>query len=616
MEARGPTRVDRRLAAILAADVAGYSRLMGADEEGTHERLKAHFRELVNPKITEHRGRIVKNTGDGLLAEFASVVDAVRCAVEVQRGMADREPDVPEDRRIRFRIGVNLGDVIADDHDIFGDGVNVAARLEAFAEPGGICVSRVVRDQVRDKLELSFEDMGEQQVKNIARPVRVHRVVLGESPPVASAQATEGSTKPPLVLPDKPSIAVLPFQNMSGDPEQEYFADGMVEEIITALSRIRWLFVIARNSSFTYKGQPVDVTRVGRELGVRYVLEGSVRKGGDRVRITAQLIDAGNGAHLWAGRFDGSLENVFELQDKVALSVAGVIEPTVQAAEMRRSSDRPTNDITAYDLYLRAVEPMRSGEREKERYLQALGLLGQAIERDPRCGPALAAAAFCHHVLHIAGWTNDAGKHRREGVDLAGRALRFAGNDAEVLGHVARVLGYFGEDLTTAISLIDRALELNPSFALGWQWSGWLRLWAGELDLAIGHFETSMRLNPLQGRADYYLGIGMGHFFSGRFEDAAASLLLSLQEGPAWVPTHRFLASCYAHLGRFDEARETVTRLRMLTTEVVPSATHWRNPEHRELYLSGLRLAAGDATPARPGAAPRPSLSMGNKNLN
>jgi len=609
MEARGSARVKRRLAAILAADVAGYSRLMGADEEGTLAALKTLRRELADPKIKEHRGRIVKTTGDGLLLEFASVVDAVRCAVEVQREMAERNADMPPDRRIEFRMGINVGDVIRDGRDIYGDGVNIAARLEALAEPGGICVSRVVRDQVRDKLDFSFEDMGEQQVKNIARPVRVHRIVLGERRPGASAQTTEASTQSTLALPDKPSIAVLPFQNMSGDPEQEYFADGMVEEIITALSRIKWLFVIARNSSFTYKGQPVDVTRVGRELGVRYVLEGSVRKGGDQVRITAQLIDAANGAHLWAGRFDGSLANVFELQDKVALSVAGVIEPTVQAAETRRSSDRPTNDVTAYDLYLRALAPIRSGEREKERYIRALGLLGQAIERDPRYGPALAAAAFCHHVLHVAGWTNNASTDRREGIDLAGRALRAAGNDAEVLGNVARVLGYFGEDLAAAIALIDRALELNPSFALGWQWSGWLRLWAGQPDLAIGHFETSLRLNPLQGRADYYLGIGMGHFFARRFEDATASLLLSLQEGPTWVPTHRFLASCYAHLGRFDEASETVMRLRTLTTEPVPSATHWRNPEHRELYLSGLRLA-GEPTQARPAAATRSSSSM------
>jgi TolB-like protein len=303
--------------------------LLGVDEEGTLARLKALRRELADPKIKEHRGRIVKTTGDGLLIEFASVVDAVRCAVEVQREMAERNADVPPDGRIEFRMGINLGDIIKDRRDIYGDGVNVAARLEALAEPGGICVSRVVRDQVRDKLAFSFEDMGEQQVKNIARPVRVHRIVLGEGTGPSKPTA-DGAANPPLPLPDKPSIAVLPFQNMSGDPEQEYFADGMVEEIITALSRIRWLFVIARNSSFTYKGRAVDVKQVGRELGVRYVLEGSVRKGGNRVRITTQLIDATNDAHLWADRFDGLLEEVFELQDKVAISVAGVIEPTLR----------------------------------------------------------------------------------------------------------------------------------------------------------------------------------------------------------------------------------------------------------------------------------------------
>ena len=336
----------RRLAAILAADVAGYSRLMGADEEGTHERLKAHLRKLVDPKIEEHRGRIVKNTGDGLLAEFPSVVDAVRCAVEIQRGMMDRNTDARADKHITFRVGINLGDVIVEGQDIFGDGVNVAARLEALAEPGGICVSRMVRDNVRDKLDCTFEDLGEQQVKNIVRSVRVYRV--GDR--VAPIEQPLPTSPPPLPSPDKPSIAVLPFQNMSGDPEQEYFADGMVEEIITALSRIRWLFVIARNSSFSYKGRLVDVKQVGRELGVRYVLEGSVRKGGNRVRITAQLIGAVSGTHLWADRFDGSLEDVFELQDQIALSVAGVIEPALQVAEMRRSAVRPTTDLSAYDL--------------------------------------------------------------------------------------------------------------------------------------------------------------------------------------------------------------------------------------------------------------------------
>jgi TolB-like protein len=326
----------RRLAAILAADVVGYSRLMGADEEGTHNALKQLRPEVVDPKIGEQHGRIVKSTGDGLLVEFASVVDAVRCAVALQRAMTARNANVPADRCIEFRIGINLGDIIIEEDDIYGDGVNIAARLEALAEPGGICVSRIVHDQVRDKLDIAFEDRGEQQVKNIARPVHVYRIPTVRNSPAKAA----------LPLPDKPSIAVLPFANMSGDPEQEYFADGMVEEIITALSRIRWLFVIARNSSFTYKGHAIDVKQVGRELGVRYVLEGSVRKAGSRVRITAQLIDATSGAHLWADRFDGSLEDVFELQDQVALSVAGVIEPALQAAEMRRSAVRPTIDLT------------------------------------------------------------------------------------------------------------------------------------------------------------------------------------------------------------------------------------------------------------------------------
>jgi len=335
----------RRLAAILAADVVRDSRLMGADEEGTLERLKALRRELVDPKIAEHRGRIVKTTGDGMLVEFASVVDAVRCAVEVQQAMPERNAGAGADNRIELRIGINLGDVIVEGEDLYGDGVNIAARIEALADAGGVFVSNTVHDNFRDRLPFVFEDLGEQQVKNIARPVGIYRVCDAGSKAAAA---------PALPLPDKPSIAVLPFANMSGDPEQEYFADGMVEAIITALSRIRWLFVIARNSTFTYKGQAIDVKQVGRELGVRYVLEGSVRKAGGRVRITAQLIDAANGAHLWADRFDGSLEDVFELQDQVAISVAGVIEPALQAAETARLGARPTADLTAYDAFLRA----------------------------------------------------------------------------------------------------------------------------------------------------------------------------------------------------------------------------------------------------------------------
>jgi TolB-like protein/class 3 adenylate cyclase/Tfp pilus assembly protein PilF len=586
-------RVERRLAAILAADVAGYSRLMGVDEEGTLARLKALRRELADPKIKEHRGRIVKTTGDGLLIEFASVVDAVRCAVEVQREMAERNVGVPSDGRIEFRMGINLGDIIKDGRDIHGDGVNVAARLEALAEPGGICVSRVVRDEVRDKLAFSFEDMGERQVKNIARPVGVHRILLGERSSV-SEPAIGTSTKPPLALPDKPSIAVLPFQNMSGDPEQEYFADGMVEEITTALSHIRWLFVIARNSSFTYKGQAIDVKQVGRELGVRYVLEGSVRRAGQRVRITAQLIDAVADAHLWADRFEGSLEDVFDLQDQVAISVAGVIEPTLQAAEIRRSSDRPTHDLTAYDLYLRALALTFSWERDA--ITRALDLLERAIERDAGYGAALVQAARCHQDLHVNNWTDDPEESRRRGIDLARRALQVAGDDPNVLSSAGYTLAYFGEEINVAIGLLDRALKLNPSCAGCWQRSGWLRLWAGQPDPAIEYFQNSLRLDPRERRANPFMAIGVAHFFARRFEEARVTLLQSLQEKPNWAPTYRFLASCYAHTGRLDEARETIKLLRTLTNVVVPSATHWRNAEHRELFLSGLRLAVGEVT--------------------
>ena len=402
---------------------------------------------------------------------------------------------------------------------------------------------------------------------------------------------------PALALPDKPSIAVLPFSNISGDPEQEYFADGMVEEIITALSRIRWLFVIARNSSFTYKGHAIEVKQIGRDLGVRYVLEGSVRKAGGRVRITTQLIDATNGAQLWADRFDGSLEDVFELQDNVAISAAGVIEPTLHAAEIARSSEHATTDLTAYDLYLRAHALAFSWE--KIATIRSLKLIEQAIECDPRYGPALAQAAARHFELHVNAWTDDLETSRRKGIELSRQALQVAGDDPTVLCNVAYILGYFGEDIEVAIALVDRGLKLNPSASRGWQWSGWLRAWAGELDQAIEHFEASLRLNPREQRANPFLGIGVAHFFAGRREEARATLLRSLQEKPNWVPTYRFLASCCAHMGHLDEAREVASRLRAMTNALVPSAENWRDPMRREFYLSGLRLAVGGEEASR-----------------
>jgi TolB-like protein/class 3 adenylate cyclase len=587
VEAQKP--VARRLAAILAADVAGYSRLTQADEEGTLTRLRALRHELLLPKIAEHRGRVVKTSGDGMLIEFASVVDAVRAAIELQRALAAQNVDVPPDRRIELRIGINLCDVVVEeDGDLMGDGVNVAARLEALAEPGGICISATVLNHVRDKLSFAVEDAGDQVLKNIARPIHVYRIVADPGQRRGAPRSQEG-----LALPDKPSIAVLPFQNMSGDPEQDYFADGIVEEIITALSRIRWLFVIARNSSFTYKGRAIDVKQVGRELGVRYVLEGSVRKAGNRMRITGQLIDALSGAHLWADRFDGPLEDVFELQDSVASSVAGVIEPTLEAAEIHRSAHRSTTDLTAYDLYLRARAANQSWD--KESVLRALDLLREALERDPHYASALALAAACHTLLHTNEWSDDQEKVRQQGVDYARRALRVAGGDPYVLEEAAYTLGYFERDINPALVLIDRSLELNPNFAIGWLRSGWLRLWSGETDLAIEHCEKSLRLNPRR-KAPASMAIGVAHFFARRLDKAAAMLMLSLQENPNWPPTYRFLASCFAHMGRHRDAQDMVKRLREMTPVLVPTAEHWRVPEDREFYLAGLRQAVGEAT--------------------
>ena len=397
-----------------------------------------------------------------------------------------------------------------------------------------------------------------------------------------------------MALPDKPSIAVLPFQNMSGDPEQEYFADGMVEEIITALSRIRWLFVIARNSSFTYKGQAVDVKQVGRELGVRYVLEGSVRKAAGRVRITGQLIDALTGTHLWADRFDGSLEDVFELQDQIARGVAGVIEPALQAAEIRRSTARPTNDLTAYDLYLRALAAFFPVT--KEGVIEARGLLEQAIAIDPHYAPALSWAAQCHLRLLVEGWAEEPETSRRKACDLARQALQLAEHDPGILANAAQVLARFGEDIGAMIGLVDRALALNPSYARGWFVSGLLRVWAGQPDLGIEHVETSVRLSPRERVGSTQFVIGMAYFFNRQFAEAAAKLLASFQDHPGYPQPYRFLAACYAHMGRLDEARAIVARLRAITPLVVPNELPYRNPEHRELLLSGLRLAIAEET--------------------
>jgi adenylate cyclase len=590
----------RKLIAVVYADMVGYSRLIELDDRETLQRLRTLRFKLIDPAIAQHGGNVVQTGGDSLLIVFDSIDGAVCCAVDIQRQVPDYDGDQPPDRLMRFRIGVNIGDVIADGTDLHGDGVNIAARLQAECPPGGICVSRAVSDHTNRRLDLTFDPLGKLSLKNISRPVEAFLVrPEAKTAGRASPSPPSGKTRPqPLAfaasVPDRPSIAVLPFVNMSGDPEQEYFVEGMVEEIITALSRIHWLWIAARNSTAAYKGRAGDVKQIGLEFGVRYVLEGSVRKGGNRVRITGQLIDALTGAHLWAERFDGLLEDVFELQDKVALSVAGVLEPTLQAAEIRRAAARPWRDLTAYDLYLRASSALRS--LSQQGVSEALDLIEQAIERDPNSGPALSLAARCHLRAYLDGWATDPELERRKGIGRARRALAIGRDDPVVMTDVAFALTEFGDDIQTAMTLIDRALEINPSYAHGWSKSGAIRLNAGQCDVAIEHIEHSLRLAPRDRSDTAFTFLGYAYLFTHRFDDAASKLLQAIGENPGLPWPYWALASCYAHMGRFTEARATLNRVRELTPLAAPYRLPWRDPAHCELFLSGLRLAAG-ATP-------------------
>jgi adenylate cyclase len=549
----GETRMERRLAAVLCADVAGYSRLMGLDEEGTLAALKRHRRELIDPSTAAHRGRLVKTTGDGILVEFASVVDAVRCAVEIQRGMAERNADIPADRQIRFRIGINLGDIMIDEGDIFGDGVNVAARLQQIAEPGSICISRAVREQVGDKLGFVYTDLGEHNVKNIARRVHVYRV----GPPGQADERT-ADKGPGLPLPDRPSIVVLPFANMSGDADQDYFADGMVEDIITGLARIRWLFVIARNSSFVYKGRAVDVKQVGRELGVRYVLEGSVRKAGNRVRITAQLIEAATGAHLWAERYDRSLDDVFALQDEITLSVVGAIEPSLRAAEIERVKRKRPENLDAYDLVLRAV-PLANAAMPEEAD-KALLLLERALALEPDYAIAHAMAAWCHEQRFFRGGLT-AGE-REAGLRHAHAALEGGAEDANVLALAGFVIALLEHDMATAREAFDRALALSPSNAAALGFGAVALVWAGEGERAIEWAERSLRLSPFDPlRYTPLNALAIAHFFAGRFEAAAEASRRAIQVNPRFSLLYVILAASLVRLGRAAEAKAAAERV-------------------------------------------------------
>jgi TolB-like protein/class 3 adenylate cyclase len=561
-------RVERRLAAVLAADVAGYSWLMGADEEGTLARLKVIRKSVVDPAIVSHRGRIVKTTGDGLLVEFASAVDAVRCSVEVQRAMAAQGADLPQDVKIEFRVGIHVGDIIIDDSDIFGDGVNIAARLEGIAEPGGVCLSDDAYRQVRGKVEIACDDLGLQTLKNIVEPIRVWRVQLsGQVAAKASAGSPPGHA-PALALPDKPSIAVLPFQNMSGDPEQEYFADGVVEDIITALSCFKSLFVIARNSTFTYKGKAVDIRQVGRELGVRYVLEGSVRKSADRVRITGQLIDSLTGAHVWADKYDGKLEDVFELQDEITAKVVGQLVTQVQASEIERATRKPTTNLDAYDHYWRGLAQhwkfTRSGTDA------ALAYFAKAVELDQSFSSAYGMAAVVYSARRQNGWMVDTAQESGEAINLAHGAIGSGQMDGTALCRGGFILALLAGELDFGADCTRQGLAMNPNFASGWNYSAYVQLYLGEHQTALEHFGRNARLNPRDPGMIYVkLGTALAQLFLGNYEEAARLMQKTVSEFPAFASGWRVLAMSRAMAGDIASAQKATSK----AIELDPSRT-------------------------------------------
>ena len=581
-----PERIERKLAAILAADVAGYSRLMGADEEGTLARLKACRRELMDPEIAEHRGRVVKTTGDGILIEFSSVVDAVRCAMDVQRGMAERNANVTDEQRIEFRVGINLGDIMIDAEDIHGDGVNIAARLESIAEPGGICISDSSYQQVRDKFTVHFEDMGVQQLKNIARPVRVYRVPIGRSAP---------RERPALALPDKPSIAVLPFQNMSGDPEQEYFADGMVEDIITELSRIRWLFVIARNSTFTYKGHAVAVKQVARELGVRYVLEGSVRKGGNRVRVTAQMIDATTGAHIWAERYDRDLSDIFAVQDEITASVAGVIEPALAEAEQQRVLRKPPERLDAWEAYQRGLWHFNKYGPEENQTAQTF--FRQAIALDPNFAPGHYgnALALQWEIWHFS--TRPFSEVQGTAREEAQIAVSLDDKDAMAHAVLAHMMMWGGE-WEAAIAEARTAVALNPNSAFVISMLGCVLGFGGYREEALERLQQAMRASPHDPLIWLWsIWRAVLQCFSRDFVAALQTLRQVVRLRPSYAPPYEYVAASLAYLGQLDEAREALERVPPQSAEQLQrwqQRPPWMRPEDYALWVEGVHLAAGE----------------------
>jgi adenylate cyclase len=594
MEQQQSVRVGRRLAAIVAADVAGYSRLMGLDEVGTARVLREH-RVVTDALVAKHGGRLVKTTGDGVLLEFPSVVDAVECAVAVQAVMDQRNEGVPDDRRMLFRIGINLGDILIEGDDILGDGVNIAARLEGIAEPGGICISSSAYDQVRGKVAVEFADLGDQSLKNIARPVRAYaanpRDHLGIAAP--SVLPSYADTRRPLPLPDKPSIAVLPFQNMSGDPEQEYFADGMVEEITTALSRNKQLFVIAWNSSFAFKGRVVGIKQVARDLGVRYVLEGSVRKSDNRIRITGQLIDAASGAHLWADRYDGALEDIFELQDQVAASVVGAIAPSVTQAEIERAKRKPTSSLDAYDYYLRGLAAHWQYTRDGTD--QAVGLYEQAVALDPQFALAYAALAAGLNQRKVWGWSTDPAADASRAIAYAKSALRLGRQDPLVLVQSALVLLFSSDEVELADSLLEDAIRLDPNGMPGWLWRGWAKTMLGDHQTAIDYFQRALRLSPFDPRIfAAQTGMAYAYFFLGNYDEGLKSAAEASRHHPDYVPALRAAMACNALSGNIEAGQKLWQQVALLApSESVSEArkrSAYRGQELAKL-LEAFRLA-------------------------
>src|SRR5580692_7130523 len=552
-------RVERRLAAVLAADVVGYSRLMGRDEERTLANLKSFRKTLVDPAIAAHRGRIVKTTGDGMLVEFASAVDAARCAVEVQRSVAAQNADVPQDLRIEFRIGIHVGDIIIDDNDIFGDGVNIAARLEGIAVPGGVCISDDAHRQIRGKIDIGFDDIGEQTLKNIAEPMRAWRIRLAG---VDASAIRPGSTPirvQDLALPDKPSIVVLPFDNMSAETGQDYLADGIVEAITAALSCIRSFFVIARSSAFTYKGRATNARDIGKELGVAYLLEGSVQKAGNRLRIIVQLIETEGGAHVWSSRFDGAIDDFFDLEDRITEQVAGALQPSIRIAEIERSRRKRPQDLGSYDYTMRAMPHVWALEREES--AKALELLEKALAIDPQYPLALSLAGWCHAQRSVYNWADDIAGSQALARSLAERAAEMSGDDPVILA-VLGAVHTFVRNHGTARVLLERAVTLDSNAAWAWSRLGWIENYSDQPDKAIENFERALRLSPIDPmNFNNYVGIGSAHEISERYEEAAALFRRALVERPNAVWIYRALAAALSGAGRIEEAKQALVEV-------------------------------------------------------